>query len=250
MPQHDPEWFSNEEFWAATYPSMFPEERFVAATNEIDQIFDLIGDFPAHVLDLACGPGRYAIPLARRGIRVTGVDLSTFLLEKARERASAEEVDVEWVQADMRDYAADPPVDLVLNLFTSFGYFDDDRDNLEVLRNAHSSLRPGGTLVMDVAGKEVLARIFSASSVREAEDGIIVHRRAVTKDWSRIENEWMHVRDSGVRSFRFGHWIYSARELRGMLKEAGFADARIFGNLDGAAYDTEASRLVAVAMRT
>src|SRR5688500_10818501 len=110
MPPHDPEWFSNEKFWAATYSAMFPEERFTAAERELDQIFLLIGGTPRTVLDLACGPGRHAIPMARRGIQVIGVDRSTYLLDKAKARAAKENVQVEWIEADMRDYVASPSV--------------------------------------------------------------------------------------------------------------------------------------------
>lgn len=249
MTSRNEEWFSDEDFWVATYTVMFPEERFAAATRELDQISDLVGKAPQRVLDLACGPGRHALPLARRGFTVTGVDQSEFLLEKARARATEEGLDVEWIRSDMREYVLEDTFDLVLNLFTSFGYFEDDAENQRVLRNVYACLRSGGTFVLDVGGKEVLARIFAASAVRDIPGGMIVHRRRVLNDWSRMENEWVHVQEGAVRSFRFGHWIYSGRELRQMLSDAGFSDIRIFGNLDGAPYGPEATRLVAVSTK-
>ena len=108
---------------------------------------------------------------------VVGLDRSAFLLGKARDLSQREGVAVEWVHADMRDYVQDPPVDLVLNLFTSFGYFEDDADNERVLENAYRSLRPGGSVVVDVMGKEILARIFSPSTVLDAPGGMVVQRR-------------------------------------------------------------------------
>ena len=243
------DWFSNEAFWEASYDVMFPQARFEAAADEFAAVLDLVGGDPQSVVDVACGPGRHAVAAAQRGMDVVGVDATPFLLGKARELAAREGVDVEWVHSDMRDHVQEPAVDLVLNLFTSFGYFDDDQDNARVLRNAYESLRPGGALVVDVMGKEVLARIFRDSSVEDAPDGFVVQRRWVTEDWSRMENEWALVRDDAVRSFRLGHWIYSGRELAGMLTETGFSEVGLFGDFGGARYGPEASRLVAVARR-
>ena len=249
MTSHDTDWFTNDDFWEASFAHMFPDSRFDAAGDELDAILALAATTPQRVLDMACGPGRHAIAAAERGLEVVGVDRSAFLLQHARDRAADAGVEVEWVQGDMRDHVQEPPVDLVLNVFTSFGYFEDDAENARVLENAVASLRPGGTLVLDVAGKEVLARIFLPSSADVLADGLVVQRRRVVDDWSRIENEWTFLQGEAVRSFRFRHWVYSGRELAQMLTRAGFADVRLFGDFDGARYGPEATRLVAVARK-
>ena len=248
-PGRDGGWFADDAFWEASYDVMFPPERFEGAADELDAVLALVGRQPERVLDVACGPGRHAVEAARRGMAVVGVDRSAFLLGKARDLAERGGVEVEWVHADMRDHVAETPVDLVLNLFTSFGYFADDADNERVLRNAYRSLRPGGSLVVDVMGKEVLARIFSPSTVLDAPGGVVVQRRRAVDDWTRMENEWTFVRGGGVRVFKHVHWVYSGRELAGMLARAGFAAVRLFGDFAGSPYGPEASRLVAVAER-
>lgn len=89
MKSSTPNWFTDETFWESTYPFMFPEARFAASAESISKLLELAGTAPdAHVLDLACGPGRFAVPLAQIGDSVTGVDRSPFLLGKAREYAS------------------------------------------------------------------------------------------------------------------------------------------------------------------
>ena len=117
------EWFEDESFWIATYPFLFSETRFEAAEQHLDDILDLVGMDSGSVLDLCCGPGRIAIPLAQRGFRVTAVDRSPFLLEKGMERAAHENLNIEWVEKDMREFERPAAFDLVLNLNTSFGYF-------------------------------------------------------------------------------------------------------------------------------
>src|SRR5438132_4320356 len=142
---------------------MFSADRIADATFETKQAVALAKPRGKFVLDLCCGPGRCAIPLAKRGFAVTGVDRTKFLLDKARSLAKRSRARVEWIQADMRDFVRPGAFDLVLNLYTSFGYFDDKAEDVQVLRNMLTNLRPGGKCVIEAAGKEYLARNLNAT---------------------------------------------------------------------------------------
>ena len=185
------EWFDNETFWMEMYPYLFTEQRFAAAEEQIEKIFELVGFQGKTVLDLCCGPGRHSISLAKRGIQVTGVDRTAFFLEKAKEKARAEEVNVEWVLEDMRRFVRPVSYDLVLNMFTSFGYFDDKSDDLIVLKNVFTSLKPGGAFLIDVMGKERLAKIFQPTVSDVLDDGtMIVQRPEIYNNWTRVKSDW------------------------------------------------------------
>jgi len=245
-----PDWFADESFWAEIYPFEFPAPVVDAGVTQVDKAIALSGVRGGDALDLGCGPGRHAIPLARRGFRVTAVDLSPFHLTKARERAEAARVAVEFVQSDMRAFVRADAFDLAVSLFTSFGYFEDPADDLRVLRHVHQSLRPGGVLVMDVASKERLARVLHPTLSQRAVDGaLLVQRHQIVEDWTRVRNEWTVVRDGRARTFEFLLRIYSGQELKTLLGAAGFATVTLYGSLDGRPYDLEAERLVAVAGR-
>lgn len=240
------QWFEDESLWVETYPYMFSPSRIAAAEEEIEPLLRLVGKSPRTILDLCCGPGRFAIPLARRGFQVTGVDRTAFFLEKARERAAAEGVAIEWVHEDMRTFARPEAFDLALSMFTSFGYFDDKDDDLTVLRNIYDSLRPGGVLVMDVVGKEVLASSFEPVRSRKHADGsVVIDRREVLDDWTRVRMEWTIVKGNAVRIFTIDHTVYSGQELKDRLETAGFDDIDLYGSMEGAPYDREAERLIA-----
>ena len=244
------QWFEDESLWVETYPYMFSPAQFAAAEEEIDPLLRLIGMRPQSILDLCCGPGRFAVPLARRGFCVTGVDRTAFFLNKARERAAAENVAVEWVQEDMRTFVQPGAFDLALSMFTSFGYFDDKSEDLTVLRNVHESLRPGGALVMDVVGKERLARTFQpATSSKHADGSVVIDRREVLDDWTRVRMEWTIIKDNAVRVFTIHHTVYSGQELKDRLTAVGFGDVRLYGSIDGAPYGREADRLIAIARK-
>ena len=245
------EWFEDESLWREVYPVLFPGERLRLGEEEVPKVLRLAGlaeGTDAAVLDLCCGPGRHALPLARRGLRVTAVDRTTFLLDRARERARLAGVVVELIQADMREFRRPAAFDLALSLFTSFGYFEAREDDLLVLRNVRASLRPDGIFLMDMVGKEWLARHFEPTRSRTLEDGsLFIDRCRVVDDWTGVENEWILIRDGRARTFRLRLAVYSGQELKDRLLQAGFARVDLYGNLDGAPYDREASRLVAVA---
>jgi ubiquinone/menaquinone biosynthesis C-methylase UbiE len=98
------DWFARDEFWEDTFDFMFPPSRMDEAGEEVSALLDSIGFAPERALDLCCGPGRAAIELPKRGLSVTGVDKSPFMLAKARERAATAGVDIEWVESDMREF--------------------------------------------------------------------------------------------------------------------------------------------------
>ena len=171
------EWFEDESLWTELYPFTFTEERLHAGADEVTKVLALAGLTAPEgkaALDLCCGPGRHAVPLAQRGMRVTGVDRTPFLLDRARERARLAGVDIELVQSDMRDFGRPGAYDLALSLFTSFGYFEEREDDLRVLRNVRASMKPHGALVIDVISKEWLARHFQPTRSRSLSDGTLL----------------------------------------------------------------------------
>lgn len=244
------EWFESEDFWRDLYPFMFSAERFAAARDEVMNILALAQCTGSRVLDLCCGPGRHSVEFARQGFTVTGVDGSPFLLEAARQRGAAAGVSVEWVSEDMRQFVRPDSFDLACNMFTSFGYFKDEQDDLTVLRNIHASLKESGVLVMELLGKERLARVWQNSSCDDLPDGaVLVQRRRLRDDWTRILSEWTLIKDGHARAFSFEHTIYSGREIKDRLLQSGFGSVKLYGSLAGAPYDQDAARLVAVARK-
>lgn len=243
------EWFENEDFWREFYPYLFSPERFAAAQEEVSRIITLARCSGGSLLDLCCGPGRHAVEFAQHGFQVTGVDRSLFLLERARAHAAEANAAIEWVVDDMRHFVRPAAFDLACNLFTSFGYFQDEQDDLKVLRNIHQSLRPTGILVIEVLGKERLARNWQNALCSELPDGsLLVQRPRVRDDWCRVRSDWTLIRADGrTRSHSFEHAIYSGRELKDRLLNCGFQQVDLFGDLQGSPYDVDAQRLVAVA---
>lgn len=244
-------WFEREEFWDRFRPVLFPEGRWEATAEQCDALLRLAG-FPegGRILDLCCGPGRHALELTRRGYSVTGVDRTAAYLEEGREKAGAENLAIEFVKEDMRRFRRPDAFDGAINLFTSFGYFEDPEDDRRVLENLRGALRPGGILVMEMVGREILARHFQERDwhhLDEPAGAILLEERKLTRGWGWIECTWTLITEDERTSITFSHRPYAGTELAALLRACGFASVELFGGLDGSAYDQNAKRLVAVA---
>lgn len=240
-------WHADDAFWDAFGPVIFDAERRGMACGEIDHLVTLLElEAGQTVCDLCCGVGRHSVELARRGFAVTAVDRTQRYLEEARRSAAVEELSIEFVEEDMREFCRPEAFDAVVNLFTSFGYFDAQRDDRRVAENVYRSLKGSGAFVISLMSKEVIARIFGARDWHPVDGGILLEERRIVDGWSRIENCWTLIKDGQQYAHTFSHRLYSAAELRGLLEETGFARTEVYGGLDGAPYDQKAERMVVV----
>ncbi len=245
-------WHDDDDFWREFTPAIFTGAHFAQAAGEVEALIELAGPPPgARVLDLCCGPGRHAVELARQGYLVTGVDRNPGYLARARERAAAEGLTVELVEADMREFSRPGGFDLAINLYTSFSFFDDPAEERRVLENLAASLDQGGTLVMELMGKEVLARIFTPRDWQTLPGGTLwLQERILSTDWRSIDVRWLLIKPDGTRFERMvSHRLYAASELSALLLAVGLVDVECYGSLAGEPYDHLAPRMVVVARK-
>lgn len=247
-----PEWFYNEDFWRSYESSLFDEDRIEQAPQEAYNIISLAnleGPESLKILDLCCGIGRHSIAMAMMGHQVTGVDISKDYLERAKKTAKIAGVDVDFHQADVKEFQLDDEFDLAISMFTSFGYFENDEDNRKVLKNIYDSLKEGGSFVMDIVGKEVISRIF-LDRAWFVKDGILcLEEREIVDDFRRIKSKRIVIDGKNRKDYEFTVWLYSAGEIHIMLSDAGFKDVTVYGDLEGSPYDNDAKRLVVVATK-
>ena len=146
MDTEDGNWFESESFWVEMFPFMFPETRFAAAVENVPKIASLTGVGAGSMLDLACGPGHYAIPLAQAGYRGDGRrPHAQFLLDAARERAARAGTDVESIEADMRNFARPTAFDLAISMGSHRSAISTTRRRIAACsRTVRTSLKPGG----------------------------------------------------------------------------------------------------------
>jgi SAM-dependent methyltransferase len=231
----DPRWYAGffDGEWLEMRGDVTPPER---TQREVDFLLEALAlPAGARILDVACGHGRHSLELARRGFRVTGVDLSEPSLALAREAAAEEDLDVELVHADMREIPFREEFDAAINVFTSFGYFENEHEDERALAAIARGLKRGGALVLETINAAVLFRVYRGESWSELEDGtLMLEQRRYDFLTGRNDVVWTFVKPDGSRSeLRHSLRLYTPAEIVSMLQRTGLEIKRAWGGWDG-----------------
>jgi len=193
----------------------------------------------SHILDLAAGFGRHAILFAKRGFDVTAVDLSENLLSIAKENAKFEGIHINFVHSDIRNFNPDLQYDLIVNLFTSIGYFEKDEENYYILRKIYDLLAENGSFVLDYFNKNFVVNNLETETVEEIDDGRITQKRFI--EGKRIVKQIKVDRKGKVNKFYESVRMFSSDELINMIQKLGFRNIKTFGDFRGNSFELETS---------
>ncbi|MCF6288633.1 MAG: methyltransferase domain-containing protein [Proteobacteria bacterium] len=241
-------WYKDDELWQRFYSCMFDAQSFKLAEQQIPEVLSLVQHNVNDVLDLGCGPGRHCLALAKMGFNVVGVDTSHYLLSRAKEQSH--DFSIDYIQADMLTFSKPCGFDLIINMFNSFGYFDNNKKNQQVLDNAFINLNSTGTFIIDTVGKETLARTIEPVHLSEYDNGDIRIERPVLIDNMQVfANQWILISGDSVFKRSYQHYVYTPVELSQMCYQAGFDQVDCYGSLAGDDYDLDSDRLVVVARK-
>ena len=237
------EWF--EQWFGEEYHALYPHRDSEDAKRAMELIRRVAPWPPGErVLDLACGAGRHAAELERAGARVTGLDLSPAMLHRARQRSGAA-----LVRGDMRALPfRGASFALVVNLFTSFGYFRSDAEHGEVVRQVARVLVPGGRFVIDYLNADQVRRSLRRDSEEISDGGAGARVRRRFSAEGRYVVKEIELRAEN-RSFQERVRLFTAAELEALLGEAGLAVVERFGDYDGRAFTPDAPRAILFAVR-
>jgi len=239
------DWFASW-FDSPHYHQLYAHRDSEEASRLIDRLIERDLLVPGStVLDLGCGTGRHSRHLAGRGFDVTGIDLSAESLRIAR---GSEGSNLRFLRQDMRLPFRAGRFDHILNLFTSFGYFDDPSDHMSVVHNIASALRPGGTLVLDYLNvRYAEAHLVAAEVIERPEIAFRVTR------WSDADHIFKRIMaDPGGASAPVEHVEkvakFALEDFRFMFGLYDMTLDEVFGDYSLASFDEETSpRLILVA---
>jgi len=182
--------------YAGVYDLIF--QRDAAAEATADMLFRLAGGGHPTVVELGVGTGRIALPLARRGARVIGVDTSRELLELAREAAELDRLPVQLVLADMRSWTAEVRADLTYCVCATISMLATADEQLRTLGRAAASTRPGAHVVVETHNPAYVTALHADRAsvdlpvpVSGLADGMVMHSRAPSPDglW-HVTSSW------------------------------------------------------------
>lgn len=253
-------WVLHADVWLRILDDML--ERAEKEVEALVSVFSKHGvPEGGKVLDLCCGIGRHSVYLAVKGYRVIGVDLSPTLIDRARalahslgvgDRAIFVVADARRVVEALQEHAG--TFDVVINLFTSFGYYDDEANEL-ILKNARALAKPGGLLILDVANRDWIVRNFQGSNIGVLGNLEIHELREMEAETSTLrctfkfyEREGEDLKHKATVNTRLR--LYSLHELIAILKKTGWTYLEAYGNLKLEPFSVWAGRIVAVAKAT
>lgn len=222
----------DDPLWGELHETMFSATETELQLDRLLAVLKL--DPGARVLDAPCGPARVAIPLAKRGFQVTGLDRSRPLLSRGRALAAAADVEISFIEGDLRELPVGADFDVILNLWGSFGYFD-DAGNRRFLERSLDSLKPGGRLLIDAPTTEQLYPNFVARTWARKSRLLFIEERNYDPLTGENRGAFTFVHDDGRRAtMPFAIRVYGLAELRALLLDVGFSDVQA-----SASYGTE-----------
>jgi len=242
---HD--WFVSW-FNSPIYLKLYEHRNFKEAEETIEMIWRHAGfgqkQVSPKVLDIACGAGRHAVALAKKGCAVVANDLSPLLLQEARRLAEQHSVRITFSQKDMREISWCEEFDVVVQLFTSFGYFEDSDDDMRVLENVYRALKGGGLYVLDFFNATVVQKTYKPLTRRMIEGIQVSEERSIVGD--RIRKVITLSENGNIRRFVESVRMYSRDELVQKLCAVGFCVQDVLGDYDGSSFVPEQSPRVIV----
>jgi len=139
-----------EKLYAQYYDLFYKDKDYQAECDFLEQVFQRFAHpIPRRILDMGCGTGGHAIPLAQRGYQMVGIDLSTHMIEKARDKAETASVDISFLTEGMHSFRAVGQFDAVISLFNALDHVLTDEDLLATFHNAYMNLRENGLFIFD-----------------------------------------------------------------------------------------------------
>jgi cyclopropane fatty-acyl-phospholipid synthase-like methyltransferase len=242
------EWF--EHFFDGVYARVLKAQFSPAQSQEQAILVKRLAHIRKghHVLDVPCGLGRIAIPLAAMGLNVTGIDRTQSYLRRARNVARKAGVAVRFECRDMRLINFDRKFDAALNWFGSFGYFSDE-ENLAFARRIFVALKPGGRFLVEGINKSWLMRNFKLQGERTIDGVLVQNYRKWDADSDRIHDTWTMTHRDHTERYVIDMRVFDAPGIRSVLRAAGFRDIEICGHPKLTKLTPYSPRWIAVARR-
>ena len=234
-------WFGNE------YLTVYAHRDEDEARQLVQLILTYINlDKNAKIIDLCCGQGRHAFLFAREGFEVYGFDLSRTLLQVAKYK-NDQSNNTFFIQADMRYIPAMHSFDLLLNLFTSFGYFETDIENKTVFQQFHQVLKTGGYFVFDYFHTPYIVANLERYQSEQIGDLTVEQERFI--EGSRVQKIIRLNRQGKQSTFYESVKMYKPDQILKMMEETSLSVRYIFGDYRGSPLSEDSERIIIIGQK-
>ena len=260
------DWWKNffDERYLKTYVDIKSKE---ATLKEVKFLFGVIKnkfkDQKIKILDLACGYGRHSILLAQKGLKVVGVDYSKYFLKIAL--AKVKDLgfkNVKFIRKDVRKISYQNEFDLVINMFTSFGYFRDEKDNIKVLKNVYRALKKGGYFILDLENAVCLVNTLIKRGKTDKDGFLFIENKKLLSNNLEVltklafnhlnlrfvlERKWRE--NNKKNSSKANCRLYYPEEILSYLRLLNFKIVKIYGDFRKNKYTFDSPRMIIIAQK-
>lgn len=235
--------FLNPEWWKYIFDSVYLKTDADVVMDdeitekEVDIFLEILKpNKDDKILDLACGQGRHSIEFYKRGYReIEGVDISEYLIRKAKQRAKKENLKIRFRKADARNLPyKESTFDFVLILGNSFGYFSNASDDYKVLKEVFKVLKPYGVLLLDIADGDYVRNHYKPYTWEWINDKYVVLRERQLSHDKRLlisREIVIHANKGVIVDQIYSERLYSQSEIEQILRSVGFTDIKFHTNL-------------------
>ncbi len=237
-----------EKWFGKDYMLVYPHRDTAEAIAQINFMLKTI-TLPknAKILDLCCGCGRHSIELRKLGYDVVSADLSSDLLSVAKASAYDNNIDLKIIRCDMRQIPFSNQFDLVIQFFTSFGYFESDEDNQKVLDSISKSLKPNGKFLIDYMNSDYVIDNLVNKDERDISEGIhIIQERWIDEQKRRINKKITLIKDGKEKNYEESVRLYNHEEMKNMLYKAGLQLSETYGDFLGTKFNRKSPRMILI----
>jgi SAM-dependent methyltransferase len=234
-------WFGNE------YLTVYANRDEDEARQLVKLILTNVNlDKDSKIIDLCCGQGRHAFLFAQEGFDVYGFDLSRKLLQVAKFKNDQSDKTF-FIQADMRFLPAVHSFDLLLNLFTSFGYFETDKENIVVFQQFHQALKTEGYFVFDYFNSQYVLENLERYQSEQIGDLTVEQERYI--EGSRVEKIIRLNRQGKQSTFYESVKMYKPDQILKMMDETNLKIRYIFGDYNGMPFNQDSERIIIIGQK-
>ena len=237
----DKPWYA--EWFDENYLEVYRHRNTNDAKKQVRLLISTLQPPPqTSILDLCCGEGRYTAILAKHGFRVMGLDLSATLVKYGKQKHPH----LHLVVGDMRFIPG--CFDMVLSLFTSFGYFEKDEENANVIRSIYNSLNPGGFYWLDFLNAEYVEKTLVPHSLTRLSSGITVSEKRKIENGRIIKDIHFHKKNK-EKWYKESVRLFTRPHLEQMFRESGFRPRHCFGDYRGNPWTPDSERTILVGQK-
>ncbi|MEF3280332.1 MAG: class I SAM-dependent methyltransferase [Elusimicrobiota bacterium] len=217
----------------------FKEVNFIIKSSKIGE--------GAKILDIPCGVGRHSIILASKGFNVVGVDFASHYLDQAKKTARKNNIkNIKFIKKDMRKINFNCDFDLVINMYTSFGYFN-EKENFKFLKKIYKALKKNGLFILDIINGEYIKKRFKPKDWIIFGDGTVHLEETRFLKKNLIQSVWYKIKNSSIKRRSFVLRIYDKDSIKEILEKAGFKIVKFYGDFNGNRLTSFSKRIIILA---